>query len=144
MGQYLMFACLLVSVQQVMAQSPMRITPDSVKVTNAEVVVRNTTKDVAGYLYNNGNGNTIFNATGKAIQFTVGNDGFPASGDSVYTNGVLAGRNVKVWRYGLLQPANSSNGVSIDTLTGKIIFRPALTPKERIYIEALNSVDLSL
>lgn len=144
MGQYFLFACLLVSVQQVMAQSPMRITLDSVKVTNAEVVVRNSTKDVAGYLYNNGNGKTIFNPAGKAIQFTVDNTGFPSSGDSVYTNTALAGRNVKVWRYGLLQPVNSTNGVSIDIQAGKIIFRPALTPKERIYIEALNSVDLSL
>lgn len=144
MGQYLLVACLLVSVQQVMAQSPMRITPDSVKVTNAEVVVRNTTKDIAGYLYNNGNGKTIFNVTGKAIQFTVGSAGFPVSGDSVYTDVALVRRNVKVWRYGLLQPANSPNGIRIDTLAGKVVFRPALTQFERIYIEALNSVDLSL
>lgn len=144
MGRFLVFACLLVSAHQVMAQSPMRVTPDSIKVTNAEVVVRNATKDIPGYLFNNGNGTTAFKITGKAIQFTVGNAGFPAAGDSIYTSSELVKRNVKVWRYGLLQPANSSNGVSIDTLTGKVIFRPALTLKERIYIEALNSVDLSL
>ena len=144
MGRPLLFACLLVSAQQVMAQSPMRVTQDSIKVTNAEIVVRNATRDILGYLYNNGNGNTVFQITGKAIQFTVGKPGFPLAGDSVYISAELVKRNIKVWRYGLLQPNSIVNGVSIDTLAGKIKFRPALTIKERIYIEALNSVDLSL
>lgn len=144
MGHQLLFACLLVSAQQVMAQSPMRVTPDSIKVANAEIVVRNATKEIPGYLYNNGNGKTIFKLTGKAIQFTVGNPGFPSAGDSVYTSTEFIKKNIKVWRYGLLQANAATNGVGIDTLTGKIVFRPALILKERIYIEALNSVDLSL
>lgn len=144
MGHQLLIACLLVSAQQVMAQSPMRVTPDSIKVTNAEIVVRNGTKDIPGYLYNNGNGNTIFKISGRAIQFTVGNPGFPSAGDSVYNSTEFIKKNIKVWRYGLLQASAVTNGVGIDTLTGKIVFRPALILNERIYIEALNSVDLSL
>jgi hypothetical protein len=139
MGQYFVWALLFISLQ-VNAQSPMRVTIDSVKVTNAEIVIRNATKDVQGYLFNAENGKTDFRKTGKAIQFTVGNTGFPAAGDSVYTSSDLVKKSVKVWRYGLLQ----DNGVKIDTLTGKVVFRPALIQSERIYIEAFNSIDTAL
>jgi hypothetical protein len=121
------------------AQSPLRILNDSVKITGVEMVIRNTTKDVKSYLFNNDNGVTSFKKIGKAIQFSVGTAGFPVAGDSLYVSSDLIKTNVKIWRNGLLQGISA---VSTDSLTGKIIFRPALIQAERIYIEALNSIDL--
>jgi hypothetical protein len=121
------------------AQSPLRILNDSVKITGVEMIIRNTTKDVKSYLFNNDNGVTSFKKIGKAIQFSVGTAGFPVAGDSLYVSSDLIKTNVKIWRNGLLQGISA---VSTDSLTGKIIFRPALIQAERIYIEALNSIDL--
>lgn len=103
------------------------------------MVIRNTTKDVKSYLFNNGNGATVFKKIGKAIQFSVGSAGFPVAGDSLYVNSDLIKMNVKIWRNGLLQSISTAG---TDLLTGKIIFRPALIQAERIYIETLNSIDL--
>lgn len=139
MGRYFICAFLLVSCHQLKAQSPLRILNDSVKITGVEMVIRNTTKDVKSYLFNNDNGVTSFKKIGKAIQFSVGTAGFPVAGDSLYVSSDLIKTNVKIWRNGLLQGISA---VSTDSLTGKIIFRPALIQAERIYIEALNSIDL--
>jgi hypothetical protein len=141
MGRYFVWVLMLISIR-VNAQSPVRVTTDSVKITGAEIVIRNATKDVQGYLFNTDYGKTDFKKSGRVIQFTVGYTGFPAAGDSVYTSSDLVKKNIKIWRYGLLQAIN--NGIVIDTLAGKIIFRPVLVQSERIYIEALNSIDLSL
>jgi len=138
MVRYFVWAFLFVSLQQVKAQSPVRASADSVRVSGAELIIRNTTRNIQGYLYNSDNGKTEFRKIGNAIQFTVGTTGFPVAGDSVFINSGLVKRNVKVWRNGLLQSVN----VSIDVITGKLIFRPALIQAERIYIEALNSIDL--
>ncbi|MVT41313.1 hypothetical protein GO495_12020 [Chitinophaga oryziterrae] len=139
MGRYFIYAFLLVSCHQLKAQSPLRMLKDSVKITGVEMVIRNATKDVKSYLFNNENGTTSFKKIGKAIQFSVGTSGFPVAGDSLYSSSDLIKTNVKIWRNGLLQ---SINAASTDSLTGKVIFRPALIQAERIYIEAFNSIDL--
>lgn len=126
------------------AQSPLRVERDSVKITNAELVLRNNTKDVTGYLYNTGDGKTMFRKMGRQIQFLAGTSGFPAAGDSEYQDATLANYTIKVLRNGLLQYRSNSNGVRIDDAAGKITFYPALQNNDHIYIEALGGMDLSL
>jgi hypothetical protein len=137
MVRYFVCAFLFISLQHIKAQSPIRPSADSVKVST-ELIIHNSTSNIQGYLYNSNNGKTEFRKVGNAIQFTVGTTGFPVAGDSVFTNNSLAGKNIKVWRNGLFQTEN----VSVNTIAGKVIFRPAFVQAERIYIEALNSIDL--
>lgn len=70
------------------------------------------------------------------IQFTVGDAGFPAAGDTNYFNAVLAGEKVKVFREGLYQYRIGGNRI-ISTGTGTILFIPAFGPNERIRIQTL-------
>lgn len=126
------------------AQSPLRVERDSVKITNAELVLRNNTKDVTGYLYNTGDGKTMFRKMGRQVQFLAGTPGYPAAGDSVYQDASLANYTIKVLRNGLLQYRGSANGVKIDDATGKITFYPALQNNDHIYIEALGGIDFTL
>ncbi|QJB35682.1 SGNH/GDSL hydrolase family protein [Chitinophaga oryzae] len=126
------------------AQAPISIEKDSIKILNAELVLRNKTKDVNGYLFNTGDGKTLFRKLGQTIQFRVGEPGYPAAGDSVYQHPALANYFIKVLRNGLLQYRNNTNGVGINDQSGKIVFYPALQANDKIYIEALGGVDLSL
>lgn len=126
------------------AQTSLRVDPDSVKFVNTELVIRNNTKDIAGYLYNTGNGKTVFRKLGKGIQFRVGTAGFPATGDSIYQNSALSGYFLKVLRNGLLQYRDTAQGVKVDESIGKITFYPVLQNNDVIYIEALTGIDFSL
>ena len=53
------FPFLLLSIAA-SAQTKLQVVNDSVRVNNAELIIRNSTKDVQGYLYNTGNGLTHF------------------------------------------------------------------------------------
>jgi hypothetical protein len=70
------------------------------------------------------------------IQFTVGDAGFPASGETNYFNSVLAGEKIKVFREGLYQYRIGVNRI-IPTGTGTILFIPAFSPGERIRIQTI-------
>lgn len=141
--QVLLIPLLLLGMTAV-AQPPLRIEKDSVKIHNAELVLRNKTKDVTGYLYNSGDGVTMFRKMGKQVQFLVGTPGYPAAGDTVFQHPSLGGYTIKVLRNGLLQYRGNSNGVKIDDNNGSIVFYPALQQNDHIYIEALGGMDLSL
>ena len=134
---------LLLSVAA-LAQTSLKVDPDSVKFVNTELVLRNNTKDINGFLYNTGNGKTVFRKLGKSVQFRVGSSGFPAAGDSIYQNMSLSNYFLKVLRNGLLQYRDTAQGVKIDESKGKITFYPALQTSDVIYIEALTGIDFSL
>jgi lysophospholipase L1-like esterase len=127
-----------------LAQTSLKVDPDSVKFINTEFVLRNNTKDIDGYLYNTGNGKTVFRKLGKGIQFRVGASGFPVAGDSIYQNAALSNYFLKVLRNGLLQYRDTAQGIKVDESTGKITFYPALQANDLIYIEALTGIDFSL
>jgi lysophospholipase L1-like esterase len=135
--------CILVSYA-VMAQSKLQVTHDTIRVVNAELVIRNGSKAVQGYLYNTGNGITQFRvpANGKIIQFKVGQSGYPDAGDSIYTDTSLLTLSIKVWRNGFFQYRDSLSGLTTDSSTGRIFFHPALQADERIYIEGLKGVSM--
>lgn len=135
--------CILVSYA-VVAQSKLQVTRDTIRVVNAELVIRNGSKAVQGYLYNTGNGITQFRvpANGKIIQFKVGQSGYPDAGDSIYTDTSLLTLSIKVWRNGLFQYRDSLSGITTDSSTGRIFFHPALQVDERIYIEGLKGVSM--
>jgi hypothetical protein len=139
MGRYFLFILATACSFQLHAQSVLQREKDTVKIAGAEMVIRNQSSNVNGYLFNAGNGKTAFRKIGKAMQFSVGVAGFPQAGDTVYTSTDLANKHLKVWRNGLLQ----RDGVKIDTVQGKIIFYPALIQAEKIYIEAFNKIDFS-
>jgi len=75
-------------------------------------------------------------------EFQVGDTGFPASGDSVITSTSWAGRDVKVWRDGLLQrrrlTADGNEGARINNTTGAVTVHPPFTSLEQIVIEATD------
>jgi len=142
--QKILFILLMVWAHSAMSQSALRIGSDTVKVAKAELVIQNSTKGIAGYLYNNDNGKTIFKKLGKSIQFKVGTPNFPKGGDTMYVNQDFAGQNIKVWRNGLLQYRDTEEGVRIDNSQGYIYFMPPLSTSDRIYIEAFSGVDFSL
>lgn len=125
-------------------QAQIKVNHDTVSVGNAELVVRNSSRSVQGYLYNMGNGITQFRSPDLArnIQFKTGQGGYPVAGDTVYTDASLIGRTVIVWRNGLLQYQGMSDGIAIDSVAGKVFFRPALQSGERVYIEGLNGVNI--
>ncbi|MET6997067.1 SGNH/GDSL hydrolase family protein [Chitinophaga defluvii] len=142
--QKLLFILLLVWSNTAMSQSALRLSSDTVKVAKAELVVQNSTKNIAGYLFNIDNGKTIFRKLGRSVQFKVGSPNFPNAGDSVYKNTDLANHTIKVWRNGLLQYQDNTDGVGVNTDSGKVVFRPALSANDRIYIEAFSGIDFSL
>ena len=141
MNRYLIPMIILLSSRASLAQNSLKVKGDSVSITDVELVVRNASRNVSGFLYNTDNGKTTFRKIGKAIQFSVGANGFPIAGDSVFTSPDFINRNIKVWRNGMLQ--NGGN-VRIDALPGKIIFTPVLIPNEKIYIEIFNNSDFSV
>lgn len=143
MCKYLLLSILLLYGSVASAQA-LRLERDSVKILNAELVIKNTTEDVPGYLYNMGNGRTQFRKLGKTIEFKVGTPGFPLAGDTAYQHPGLVNYFMKVIRNGLLQYRSSYEGVRIDEAAGKIIFYPALQSNEHIYIEALAGMDFTL
>ena len=61
--RYLLFSILLLAIADLKAQYVYTIKADSVKITNcdsAELILENHTQNVPGFLYNTGNGRTIF------------------------------------------------------------------------------------
>lgn len=70
------------------------------------------------------------------IQFTVGDPGFPANGNTNFFSPVLAGEKVKVFREGLYQYRTGVNFI-IPTGTGTIVFIPAFYSGERIRIQTI-------
>lgn len=144
MFKRLFFIPFLFLCEVTVAQISIKMDPDSIKFLNAELIIRNKTKDVTGYLYNTGDGKTIFKKFGKTIQFKVGTTGFPSIGDSTYQNAVLANYFIKVLRNGLLQYRDSIQGVKVDDATGKVTFYPALQNNDQIYIEAITGIDFSI
>jgi hypothetical protein len=75
-------------------------------------------------------------------EFQVGDTGFPASGDSIITSADWAGRDVKVYRDGLLQrrrlTADGTEGARINNTTGAVTVHPAFSSSEQIVIEATD------
>ncbi|WP_109700669.1 SGNH/GDSL hydrolase family protein [Chitinophaga deserti] len=134
---------LLLLTTAVSAQS-LRLEQDTVRVNNAELVIRNSTSQVPGYLFNAGNGKTQFRKLGKSIEFRAGEAGYPAAGDSVYQSASLANYYVRVMRNGLLQYRHATQGIGFVESEGKIIFRPALTANDHIHIEAIAGMDLTI
>lgn len=124
------------------SQSRLQVVEDSVRIANAELVIRNNTRNIGGYLYNMGNGKTQFIELGKSVQFNVGAESYPQGGDTAYTNISFIGRNIKVWRNGLFQYRSPNQGIKVDSVIGKIVFYPALVGGDKIYVEALYGVNL--
>lgn len=75
-------------------------------------------------------------------EFQVGDTGFPTAGDSVITSADWAGRDVKVWRDGLLQrrrlTADGTEGARINNTTGAVTVHPPFSSLEQIIIEATD------
>ena len=138
MMKYCLLLMLSLTVVAVNAQSTLSKTATGLKVLNKQFVIENNSTAVNGALINKDKGKTAFSEVGKDFQFVIGNAGAPAQGDSIYTNAYLIKRYVKVWRNGLLQFNAASNGVRLDSLTGKVVFSPAFIAGDKIYIEALN------
>ncbi|PZR26536.1 MAG: hypothetical protein DI535_14095 [Citrobacter freundii] len=136
------FTLLLISYIS-MAQTRLQVVQDTVRVNNAELVIRNGSKDISGFLFNTGNGKTRFIEIGKSLQYTVGSTTvYSQPGDTSYTNVDFVGRSIKVWKNGLFQYRSNVQGIKVDSTIGKIIFKPALQSGDKIYIEALFGVNL--
>lgn len=64
--------CILVmSTIIVSAQTRLQVINDSVIITNGELIIRNSTRNVQGFLYNTGNGLTQFRSMGNGGQATL-------------------------------------------------------------------------
>lgn len=82
-------------------------------------------------------GNGKWEANGVHTFFKVGESNFPADGDSIYSNSSLAAyQHYNIYREGVLQYMDTTDGVSIDTATGTITFDPPLVANERVQINA--------
>ncbi|MGN6293149.1 MAG: SGNH/GDSL hydrolase family protein [Chitinophagaceae bacterium] len=126
-----------------LSQSRLQVVADTVRVADAELVIRNNSRSANGYLYNTGNGITKFVQLGKSFQFNVGGDpSYPKNGDSSFTHPDLVSRNIKVWRNGIFQYRGTSQGIRVDSVAGTIVFYPALVSNDKIYIEGLYNVAL--
>lgn len=150
------------------SQSTLQVKKDTVIVKKAEFAIENKTRDTLGFLYNTGNGRTQFKRLelvnlgdtalaivgqdtityksaniGKSLQFKVGVAGAPVAGDTSYTNASLRLGNIKVWRNGLFQYRDATDGIMVDSSKGFIRFYPALVQADRIYIESLFGVSLN-
>lgn len=169
MKRLIVILTLFFSSATLFAQTNLQVKGDTVKVSKAELVIENKTRDTLGFLANKGNGRTEFRklelknlgdtaiaivgqdtltysagGSGKSFQFKVGvSAGAPVAGDSIYISTELIRRNLKIWRNGAFQYRDPTDGVLIDSTLGKITFRPALVQGERIYIEGLSGVSLS-
>lgn len=142
MKGFLAFTLLLISYIS-MAQTRLQVVQDTVRVNNAELVIRNGSKDISGFLFNAGNGKTRFIEIGKSLQYTVGSTTvYSQPGDTSYTNIDFVGRQIKVWKNGLFQYRSNVQGIKVDSTIGKIVFKPALQSGDKIYIEALLGVNL--
>lgn len=124
------------------AQTYIRSDRDSVTFKGEEFVIRSKTSHIRGYLFNAGNGLTAFKTLGQAVQFTVGSGGYPSAGAATYTHAGFKGRQIKVWRNGRQQPVATENGIAFSVSVGTVMFYPALANGEKIYIEALSSIEL--
>ncbi|RYY11624.1 MAG: hypothetical protein EOO04_34920, partial [Chitinophagaceae bacterium] len=125
------------------SQTRLQVLQDSVRVADAELVLRNSTRNINGFLYNTGNGKTRFVELGKSFQFTVGaSANFPQLGDTAFTHADFVGRNIKVWRNGLFQYRSNNAGIKVDSVAGRVIFMPALQNGDIVYVEALLGVNL--
>jgi hypothetical protein len=84
---------------------------------------------------------TNVNDSLRTLQFTIGDLDTPNSGDSVLTHTSLIGKYLRIFRVGELQPLVSgvSQGYQFNQGTGQIIFHPALTLGEGIFIEARDT-----
>ncbi|WP_295125708.1 SGNH/GDSL hydrolase family protein [uncultured Chitinophaga sp.] len=131
----LIWLLLLCSTSSFAQITPLKVMKDTVRVENAELIIENGTKEVKGFLYNAHGGNTSFKQLGKTFQFRPGDAGFPAVGESSFSNPELVNTYIKVWRNGLLQYRNYARGVLIDKETGVISFYPPLSDTDRVYIE---------
>lgn len=87
-----------------------------------------------------GSGGSGFSYYSK--EFTVGDTGFPAVGDSTITSADWIGRDVKVWRDGLLQrrrtTANGLNGARINNITGQVTVHPPFEANQEVIIEGTD------
>ncbi len=69
------------------------------------------------------------------ITFTVGDVGYPGQDDDTYTNAVLAGKDIAVYREGDREfPGDTTKGFDFDSGTGEITFYPTLNAGEDIII----------
>lgn len=123
------------------SQTRFQVKPDTVGLIRTELVIRNQTRNVYGFLFNSGSGKTDFKNTGYAVQFTAGSSGAPAAGANQYTNVKFRGRKVKVWRNGYLQPPADTNGIRFDAAPGTVTFHPVLAQNDRVYIESIISIE---
>lgn len=77
-----------------------------------------------------------------AKEFTVGDTGFPGIGDSVITSTDWIGRDVKVWRDGLLQRrrtlVDGKVGARINNTTGQVTVHPPFEANQEIIIEGTD------
>lgn len=142
--KHLLFLILLFPLF-VKSQTKLQVVQDSVQVMNGELVIRNNSRNVSGYLYNKGNGVTEFRPgnlqNSKGIQFRVGAPGYPKAGENSYSSNAFVNAHLNVWRNGIYQYKDSADGVLIDSVAGKIYFNPALASGDRVYIETVG-VDL--
>jgi lysophospholipase L1-like esterase len=144
MRRLIILFVILLSFQHSFSQSKLQVTHDTIRVINAELIIGNSTRSIQGYLYNTGNGVTQFRPllSGKNIQFKSGDAGYPKVGDTAYSDTGLVNRTIKVWRNGLLQYRDLTDGIMADSTVGKVIFHPALKAGDRIYVEALSNITL--
>ena len=142
MKSFLLILCLGIPLVAA-SQTSLRIKRDTVEVHEGELEIQSSTKNINGFLYNVAGGRTVFKKLGLNVQFITGDPGFPGVNDSVYINQDFIGQGIKVWRNGLFQYLDANDGVGIDNTSGKIIFRPKLIAGDRIFIESINSLEVS-
>jgi len=77
----------------------------------------------------------------KYIQFLVNiTSGAPVTGDSIYISSEFLGKNVRLYRDGVLQYAKTTasdaiNGVYVNDIVGYIVVKPAFTASEKVILE---------
>lgn len=138
---YFLIPCLCLFMAA--SSQSLKLFSDSI-VIRGELVLKNQTAGTSGYLYNPGDGQTLFRRLGASIQFTVGSSGFPQAGDSIFQHNSLQQYFIKVLRNGLLQYRDTTNGIKVDEASGKITFYPALTQNEQIFIEAIGGMSFTM
>ena len=91
-----------------------------------------------GLYYDSGDWINI-SALNKRVQFEIGvTTNAPAAGDSVLANTSFPGKDIKVYREGLRQYTDTTDGVEF-VGGDSIIFHPPFTANERIIIETLDT-----
>ncbi len=135
-------ACLVLLFNTAFAQQvSLKVSKDTVRIENAELIIENSSKQNGGFLFNQNSGRTAFRKLGKAFQFKPGAPNFPAVGASTYKDSAFIKKHVKVWRNGLFQYRNYAKGITFDNAIGEITFYPALADTDNIYIEASEGFD---